>query len=124
MLADVSHNTGPGRRDLDHRLVRLHLQQRLVLDDTVPFRHEPPAEFDLCDPFAQIGEFEIKRHGYLFPLILQHLVQRGAYPLGARQVVVDELSQGHRDVGSRDAQDGGAQVQNRLLGDGRRDLGP
>ena len=52
----------PRRREFHHRLVRLHLRQRLVLDDDVALLHFPGQELTLGDPLAHIREFELEGH--------------------------------------------------------------
>ena len=45
-----------GRRgDLDGRLVRLHLDERVVLLDHLPDLDEPAGDLALGDPFAEVG---------------------------------------------------------------------
>ena len=51
------------RRDLDRRLVRLHLDQRMILRDCVALLHEPARDLRLGQPLAEIGELELVGHG-------------------------------------------------------------
>ncbi len=59
---DAEHLAGPRRRNLDHRLVGLQFQHRLVLVDMVPLRNEPVADLRLGDAFAKIGQSEFIGH--------------------------------------------------------------
>ena len=51
------------RGDLDRRLVRLDLDERLVLGDLVAHRHEPARDLALGQALAEIGKLELVRHG-------------------------------------------------------------
>ena len=62
LAVPAGNHPGAGRGDLYHRLVGLHLQQHLVLGDLLPFRHQPPAQLHLGNPFTQIGKLELERH--------------------------------------------------------------
>ena len=53
-----------GRRgDLDRRLVRLDLDERLVLGDLVALGHEPASDLTFGQALAEVGELELVRHG-------------------------------------------------------------
>jgi hypothetical protein len=49
------HDAGVGRRDLDCRLVRLDLQQRLVLVDAVALGDEHAHDLAFRDALAEVG---------------------------------------------------------------------
>ena len=51
------------RADLDRCLVRLDLDDRLVLDDGIALAHEPARDLALGQPLAQIRQRERVRHG-------------------------------------------------------------
>ena len=51
------------RRDLDRRLVRLDLDERLVLGDLVPLGHEPAGDLAFGQALAEVGKLELVRHG-------------------------------------------------------------
>ncbi len=51
------------RGDLDRRLVRLDLDERLVLGDLVALGHEPAGDLAFGQALAQVGELELVRHG-------------------------------------------------------------
>ena len=60
---DLEHRPGSRRRDLDRRLVGLHLDQRIVLRDALPLRDEPPGDLGLGQPLAQVRQLELVGHG-------------------------------------------------------------
>src|SRR5262249_3703668 len=51
------------RRDLDRRLVRLHLDERVVLGDLLPLAHEPARDLAFGQALAQVGKLELVGHG-------------------------------------------------------------
>ncbi len=63
-LLDEDLRDLPGRRgrDLDGRLVRLDLDQRLILADLVALGDEPARDLALGQAFAEVGELELVRH--------------------------------------------------------------
>ena len=50
------------RRDLDRRLVRLHLDQRVVLDDLLALGDEPARDLALRQALAEVGQLELVCH--------------------------------------------------------------
>ena len=50
--------TGARRRDLDHRLVRLDRDQRLLGDHVIARRHVPADDLRVLQPFAEVGKRE------------------------------------------------------------------
>ena len=60
---DLEHRAAPRRRDLDRRLVGLHLDERLVLLDALPLRDEPACDLGFRETLAEVGELELVRHG-------------------------------------------------------------
>jgi DNA-binding CsgD family transcriptional regulator len=60
---DLQHRSGARRGDLDRRLVRLHLDERLILGDGLTLLDEPARDLGLGQPLAEIGELELVRHG-------------------------------------------------------------
>ncbi len=56
------HGPGIGGRQLDHRLVGLDLEQRLVVGDHVALGDQPLHDPSFVDPFTHIGEVENERH--------------------------------------------------------------
>ena len=62
--ADEERPDPPRRRrgDLHRRLVGLHLEERLVLRDHVPFRHEPRADLPVGQALAEVGELQLVAH--------------------------------------------------------------
>ncbi len=61
---DARHDTARGRRDLHGRLVRLHLDQRVVLGDLRALCHEPARDLAFGEALAEIRKLELVRHGY------------------------------------------------------------
>ncbi len=59
---DLRDGPGGGRRDLDRRLVRLDLDERLVLGHLVADRDEPAGDLSLRQPLAEIRQLELVRH--------------------------------------------------------------
>src|SRR5205823_13023931 len=62
---DPSYPTGRGRRDLDRRLVGLHLDERIVLTDLLALCDEPARDLALGQALAEVGELELVRHGQI-----------------------------------------------------------
>ena len=60
---DLRDLAGGGRGDLDRRLVRLDLDERLVLGDLVAHGHEPAGDLAFGQALAEIGKLELVRHG-------------------------------------------------------------
>ncbi len=60
---DLRDLPGGGRRDLDRRLVRLDLDERLILGDLVAHGDEPAGDLALGQPLAEIGQLELVGHG-------------------------------------------------------------
>ncbi len=59
---DLQHGPGVGRGDLDRRLVRLDLHERIVLGHVVALLHEPARDLALDEAFAEIRQAELERH--------------------------------------------------------------
>ena len=59
---DPRHPAGRGRGDLDRRLVRLDLDERVVLGDLLPLLHEPAGDLALGQALAQVGQLELVGH--------------------------------------------------------------
>src|SRR5205807_1528563 len=53
---------GRGRRDLDRRLVGLHLDERVILGDLLAFLDEPARDLAFRQALAEIRELELVRH--------------------------------------------------------------
>ena len=60
---DPEDDTVDRRADLDRCLVRLDLDDRLVLDDGIALAHEPARDLALGQALAQIRQRERVRHG-------------------------------------------------------------
>ena len=60
---DHEDGAGAGRGNLDGRLVRLDLDERIVLLDGLPFGHEPARDLGLRQALAEVGQLELVRHG-------------------------------------------------------------
>jgi DNA-binding CsgD family transcriptional regulator len=60
---DLQHRPGARRGDLDRRLVRLHLDERLILADGLTLLDEPARDLSLGQPFAEVGQLELVGHG-------------------------------------------------------------
>src|SRR5690606_10027103 len=58
----MEHDPSERRRDLDHRLVRFHLDDGLVHPDRAPDRHHPPNDLGFGEAFADIGKSELLGH--------------------------------------------------------------
>ena len=56
------HGSCKRRGDLDRRLVRLDLDQRLVLADLLTLRHEPACDPRLREAFAEIRELNVRTY--------------------------------------------------------------
>ena len=59
---DTRHDARGWRRDLDGRLVRLDLDERIVLGHLLPLGDEPPRDLAFREALAEVGEFELVRH--------------------------------------------------------------
>ncbi len=60
---DLQHGSRPRGRDLDRRLVGLHLDERLILVDRLPLRDEPARDLGLGEALAEVGQLELVGHG-------------------------------------------------------------
>ena len=60
---DLEHGALPRRGDLDRRLVRLHLDERLILRNVRALLHEPARDLRLGQALAEVGELELVGHG-------------------------------------------------------------
>ena len=63
-LADENprHRPGRRRRDLDRRLVRLDLDERVVLGYLLALRHEPASDLPLGQALAEIRKLKLVGH--------------------------------------------------------------
>ena len=62
---DAGDDAGGGRRDLDGRLVRLHLDERVVLGDLRTLGDEPAGDLALRQALPEIRQLELVRHRQL-----------------------------------------------------------
>ena len=60
---DPRHRPGGGGRDLDRGLVGRDLDERVVLGELLALRDEPAGDLALGQPFTQVGQLELVRHG-------------------------------------------------------------
>jgi hypothetical protein len=56
---ELDHGAGVRGGDLDHRLGRLHLHDRLVEGDGLALGDQPAHHLALGEPFAEVGELEL-----------------------------------------------------------------
>ena len=63
-LGDEDHQHGAGirRRDLDRRLVRLDLDERIALGDHISLSHEPAGDLALGEALPEPRQLELVRH--------------------------------------------------------------
>ncbi len=65
----LEHGAALWRRQLDHRLVGLHLEQGLVLGDGVALGDQPLDHPPLVDALADIRKIESERHSFRPPAL-------------------------------------------------------
>jgi hypothetical protein len=59
---DLRHGSGRGGGDLDCGLVRLDLDERVVLGHDLSLCDEPAGDLPLRQTLAQVGQLELVRH--------------------------------------------------------------
>src|SRR6185312_8404854 len=64
LLQHFRERAGNGRRQLQRRLVRLDLDQRLIALDRIAFLLEPGPDLHFGDRFAHFGNAELDGHRY------------------------------------------------------------
>ncbi len=83
------HGPGVRRRQFDHRLVGLHLDQGLILGDGVTLGDEPLDDPPLVDALTDIWKVEYERHHAPFLFAVserEHLLRRLDDSLARREV--------------------------------------
>ena len=59
---DPGDDAGCRRGDFDRRLVRLNLDERIILRDLLALGHEPARNLAFRQALAEVGELELVRH--------------------------------------------------------------